>query len=221
MRISQTVTGVVVAGVAGLLSMLQVEVVEQDLQRVVELALLVLGVVVALLGRGKAEGPASWAPAIFRMLGMPDTAYDAEVRREQRMRREGGFLGEAAHALVLLFALVLLIVALLLPTGCALKSMEPHEQARTYAVTMSGAYEEAHAEYLFMYDGADEDGRAWLQENVQPALEDTRDALIFFNDLVITWEAQGEKPQSYSEALAMSRRSLNNLLRLIATASEE
>lgn len=109
---------------------------------------------------------------------------------------------------------VLLIVCLALP-ACALKGMQPHEQAMVVTNECISAYEGLHKEYLHLHAALPEQ-REMLETKVAPVMDTAKVALVSLGDATALWVRTKTKPIDWD---ALKTRAMNLLSDVTAMMS--
>lgn len=90
---------------------------------------------------------------------------------------------------------LLLITCLCLP-GCALKGLQPHEQAMAVTNEAITMYETLHGEYLRLHAAFPEQ-REMMETTVAPVMDTARVALVTLGDATAVWVRTKEKPSDW------------------------
>lgn len=122
-------------------------------------------------------------------------------------------------------AKVLLLFALLLPvlsvtTGCALKNMQPHEQAMAVGEELRITYVALHHEYLQLHEALP-DARPTLEADVAPLLDDGKRAVVALREAATLWARTQQQPGDWLALKTNAMRLLGDAAALLQAFTKE
>lgn len=100
--------------------------------------------------------------------------------------------------------------------GCAAfqqyMNLTPLDKAIVNANQASVWYTETHKEITALYAQATPEKQLWYRQNVNPAMNKLKSAVITYVDVVSLWKATGAQPTNYLSILAQVNTLTNDVL---------
>lgn len=79
-------------------------------------------------------------------------------------------------------------------SGCAVFTTANFRRHKTYAHSLTEWYVTTHNDLSALHEKADEEGKEFLETEVNPIFNDAGEKIDLYIDLLRLWEAGGEKP---------------------------
>lgn len=139
------------------------------------------------------------------------------IRARTAIKPVGTKAARGAKAL-LLFALLLPVLSV--TTGCALKNLQPHEQAMAVGEELRITYVALHHEYLQLHEALP-DARPTLEADVAPLLDDGKRAVVALREAATLWARTQQQPGDWLALKTSAMRLLGDAAALLQAFTRE